>query len=104
MIIIETFERWRQPRAPPHRTPTNREKFAVTRHGPPQFPAAASSLRPTIEFAPSVVSDAPKPPLASDPHRQRHQIQRQFRQIASRPTLLTARRNCASLNRKQKYP
>jgi transposase len=31
---------------------TNREKFAVTRHGLPQFPAAAPSLRPTIEFAP----------------------------------------------------
>ena len=24
MIIIETFERWRQPRAPPHRTPPPR--------------------------------------------------------------------------------
>ena len=58
MIIIETFERWRQPRAPPHCTHTNREKFAVTRHGLPQFPAAAPPLRPTPEFAPSVVSDA----------------------------------------------
>jgi len=25
MIVIETFERWRQPRAPPHRTPPTRE-------------------------------------------------------------------------------
>jgi hypothetical protein len=25
MIIIETFERWRQPRGPPHATATNRE-------------------------------------------------------------------------------
>ena len=88
--------------AAPHST--NREKFAVTRHGPPQFPAAAPSLRPTIEFAPSVVSDAPKPPLASDPHRQRHQIQRQFGQIASRPALPTAGRDFATLSRKQKYP
>ena len=41
---------------------TNREKFAVTRHGLTQFPAAAPSLRPTPEFVPSVVSDASKPP------------------------------------------
>ena len=46
---------------------TNRGKSAVTRHRPPQFPAAAPSLRPTPEAAPSVVSDAPKPPLASVP-------------------------------------
>jgi hypothetical protein len=26
MIIIEVFERWRQPRGPPHATATNREK------------------------------------------------------------------------------
>ena len=43
---------------------TNRETFAVTRHGLPQFPPAAPPLRPTLEFAPSVVSDAPKLPLA----------------------------------------
>jgi hypothetical protein len=54
-----------------------------------------------IEFAPSVVSDAPKHPPASDPHRQRHQIQRQLKQIASRSI---AGRNFATLNRKQKYP
>jgi hypothetical protein len=42
----------------------NRETFAVTRHGLPEVPAVAPSLRPTIEFAPSVVSDASKPPLA----------------------------------------
>jgi len=54
-----------------------------------------------IELAPSVVSDAPKHPLASDPHRQRHQIQRQLGQIASRST---AGRDFATLSRKQKYP
>jgi hypothetical protein len=26
MIVIEVFERWRQPRGPPHATATNREK------------------------------------------------------------------------------
>ena len=45
------------------------EKFAVTRHGLPQFPPAAPLLRPTPEFAPSVVSDLATPPLASDLHR-----------------------------------
>ncbi len=101
MIIIETFERWRQPRAPPVLHAINRETFAVTRHGPQQFPAAAPSLRPMIAFAPSVVSDTPKPPPASGPHRQRHQIQRQFGQIASP---LTADRDFATLSRKLKYP
>ena len=75
----------------PHTTAphsTNREKFAVTGHSPQQFTAAASSLQPTIEFAPTV-SDAPKPPLASGPHRQRPQIQRQVGQIASRPAPAT---------------
>ena len=82
----------------------NRETFAVTRHGLPQFPAAVPSLRSTIEFAPSVVSDAQKPPLVSDAHRQRHPIHRQFSQIASRPALPTADRDFATLSRKQKYP
>jgi hypothetical protein len=66
MIIIEAFERWRQPRTTALHS-TNREKFAVTRHGLPQFPAAAPSLRPAIKFAPSVVSDAPKPLLPAIP-------------------------------------
>src|ERR1700722_17963839 len=74
---------------------TNRENFAVTRHGLPQFPTAAPSLRPTIEFAPSVVSDAQKPALAGNPHRHTHPIQRHFGQIASRPMLPTAGRDCA---------
>jgi hypothetical protein len=39
MIIIETFEPWHQPRAPPHSTPPTGRKFAVTPHGPPQFTA-----------------------------------------------------------------
>ena len=85
MIIIEMFERWRQPPRTTALHATNREKFAVTRHGPPQFTAAAPSLRSMI--APSFVSDAPKHPLASDPHRQRHQIQRQLGQITSRSTV-----------------
>jgi hypothetical protein len=79
----------------------NPEKLAVTRHGLPQFPAAVPALRPTIELAPSALSDAPKPPLASGSHRQRHPIQQQSGQIALRPT---ADRDCATLSRKQKYP
>jgi hypothetical protein len=58
-------------------------------------------LRPTLESAPSVVSDASKPHLAGDPHRQCHPMQRQFARIASRPT---AGRDFAALSRKQKYP
>jgi hypothetical protein len=27
MIVIEVFERWRQPRGPPDATPTNRENY-----------------------------------------------------------------------------
>ena len=38
MIIIETFERWRQPRAPPHAPAPTGRTSAVTRHGLPQFP------------------------------------------------------------------
>ena len=83
---------------------TNREKFAATRHGMPQFPAAAPSLRPTPECAPSVVSNASKPHLAADRHRQRQPMQRQFGQIASRPAFATAGRDCATFSRKQKYP
>jgi len=83
---------------------TNRENFTVTRHGMPQFPAAARPLRPTLEFAPTVVSDASKLPLAGNSHRHTHPILRHFRQIASRPTLPTAGRVCDTLSRKQKYP
>ena len=76
----------------------------MTRHGSPQFPAAIFPLRPTLEFASSVVSDASKPLSPLIPTGNAIPMQQQFGQIASRPTLLTARRNCASLNRKQKYP
>src|SRR5271170_5619691 len=82
----------------------NRETFAMTRHGLPELPAAPPSLRPTPEFAPSVVNDTSKPPLAADPHRQRHPMQQRFRQIASRPAFPTAGRDLATLSRKQKYP
>jgi hypothetical protein len=61
-------------------------------------------LRPTREFASSLVSDASKHPLAGDPHQQRHSMQRQVEQIASRPALSIARRDVATLSRKQKYP
>ena len=33
MIVIETFGRWMQPRAPPHATATNQENCAMIRHG-----------------------------------------------------------------------
>ena len=82
----------------------NRKNFAVTRHGLTQFPTAAPPLRPTSEFVQSLVSDASKLPPASDSHRQRHQIQRQFGQIASCPTLPTVGRDFVTLSRKQKYP
>jgi hypothetical protein len=79
----------------------NRENFAVTRHGLTQFPPAAPPLRPTPEFVQSLVSDASKLPLANDSHRQRHQIQRHFGQIASCPTLPTVGRDFVTLSRKQ---
>src|SRR5579863_4189941 len=91
----------------PRTTPlhaTNREEFAVTRHGLPQFPPAAPLLRQTPEFAPSVASDLAKPPLASDLHWQRRPMQRQLRQIASPPAPATVGRDFATLSRKQKYP
>ena len=70
--------------------------------GLPQL--AAPPLRPTLEFALSLVSDDSKLPRAGNPHRHSHPIQRQFRQIAPRPTLPTAGRDLARLSRKQKYP
>jgi hypothetical protein len=83
---------------------TNRETFAVTRHGMPQLPAAAPSLQPTPECVPALVSNVSKPHLAADPHQQRQPMQRQFGQSASRPTPPTAGRDRATLSRKQKYP
>src|SRR5271170_7621974 len=82
----------------------NRETFAVTRHGLPELPAVAPSLRQTIEFAPSVVSDAPKPPLAGDPRRQGRPIRQRRGRIASRPTPATAGHDLVRLSRKPKYP
>ena len=76
----------------------------MTRHGLPQFPPAASPLRPTLECVSSLVSNAPKLPRAGTPHSQSHRSQRQFGQIASRPTAATIGRNSATLSRKQKYP
>jgi hypothetical protein len=76
----------------------------VTRHGLPEPSAVAPSLRPIIEFAPSVVSDASKPPLAANPHRQRHSMQRPPRQIASHSASTNAGRDLTTLSRKQKYP
>ena len=76
----------------------------MTRHGLPQFLPAASLLRPTLQFASSLVSNAAKLPLAGNPHRQRHQIHRQFGHIATRPAAPTAGREFATLSRKPKYP
>jgi hypothetical protein len=61
-------------------------------------------LLPTIELAPSVLSDAPKHHLASDPHRKRQPMQQRSAQIASRPASANADRDFAALSRKQKYP
>ena len=57
MIIIETFERWRQPRGPPHATPTNRETRAMTRHGMVQ-PSAAGAPPPATDPRASMVTVA----------------------------------------------
>jgi hypothetical protein len=76
----------------------------VTRHGLSQFPPAAPLLRPTLKCASSLVSNAAKLPRVGNPHRQRHQIQRQFGHIASRPVVPTADRDLDTLSRKQKYP
>ena len=83
---------------------TNPEKFAVTWHGLHQFPPAAPLLRPTLQFASSLVSNVAKLPLAGNPHWHRRQIQRQFGHIASRPAAPTADRDFDTLSQKQKYP
>ena len=45
MIIIETFERWRQPRAPPHAPASTGSTPVVTRHGLRSPHAATPPLR-----------------------------------------------------------
>ena len=82
----------------------NREKFAVTRHGPPRSPAAASPLRPMFEFAPSLVTDASALPLTTLLHRKAHPIPQRCGRIAPRLALPTAGRDITRLNRKPKYP
>jgi hypothetical protein len=86
----------------------------MTRHGLPQFPPAASPFRPTLECALSLVSNAPKlsravichhlPAHGHGLHRHSHRSQRQFGQIASRPTAAITGRNSATLSRKQYNP
>ena len=58
MIIIETFERWRQPRGPPDTTATNREKHSMTRHGMIHPSAAGAQPPATDPHAPMVIIDA----------------------------------------------
>ena len=70
----------------------------MTRHGLPQFPPATPPLRPTLVCASSLVSNAAKLPRAGNPHSHRHQIQQQFRQIASGPAAPTASRDFATLS------
>ena len=78
---------------------TNRKKFAVTRHRLLQLPPAGPPLRPTLECAPSIVSNATKLSCAGNPYRHSHRSPRQFRQIASPPAATSAGRDCAKLGR-----
>src|ERR1700753_991304 len=77
---------------------TNRETFTVTRHGLTQFPSATPSLRPTIECASSLVSNAAKLSRAGNAHRHSHLIPRQFKPIGSRPAAPSAGRDAATLS------
>jgi hypothetical protein len=82
---------------------TNPEKFAVTWHGLHQFPPAAPLLRPTLQFASSLVSNVAKLPLAGNPHwHASDPATIRAHRITSRGA--TADRDFDTLSRKQKYP
>ena len=83
---------------------TARRQPRELRRDPPRphtVPTRSTPVAANAQVVHSLVSDASKLPLANNFHRQRHQIQRHFGQIASCPTLPTVGRDFVTLSRKQ---
>jgi len=91
MVVIETFERWRQPRAPPR--PAEREDRAMTRHGLAANYAVAL-LSVSMPLAPPRLGTMSKP----DQHRTHSRRQDQMTAVTTLPAALNTwivdRRTC----------